>query len=148
MSEIMGSVDVVVALDVGGFALEVFFFHLEGRVVDLVLAHQVGQSNQDCPLGVLSGEDVGDDHCLSRLQVPDVEVVHVDDSLHFLELPLEGLGVEVAGSGLHHEEVGVLDDREGGEDGEEGEDVGGDGVEEVPGVPLLDILGVAVGIAQ
>lgn len=55
-------------------------------MVDSFLSAEVGQTGQDVSLGVLLGEDVGDHDGLSWLEVPNVDVVYVYDSLDGLEL--------------------------------------------------------------
>lgn len=54
-------------------------------MVDSFLSAEVGQTGQDVSLGVLLGEDVGNHDGLSWLEVPDVDVMDVDDSLDGLE---------------------------------------------------------------
>lgn len=121
---------------------------LEGRVVNLLLPHNVRQFDEHLALCVRLGQHVGDHHRLAGFEVPHVDVVDVDDPIDRLELLLQFFNVDVGGRALHQQVVGVLDDGDGRGQGDNRKDVGGDGVEEVPGVPFCDVFHPAVRSAQ
>lgn len=66
-------------------------------MVDSFLSAEVGQTGQDISFCVFLGEDVGDHDGLSWLEVPNVDVVDVNDPLDGLELCPEAIEIDMVG---------------------------------------------------
>jgi hypothetical protein len=72
---------------------------------NLLFTGYVRQSHQHLSLRILFCKHVGDGDCLGRFEIPDMDVVDVQNTFNFLELLLEGLEVNVRRGRLHHEKV-------------------------------------------
>ncbi len=79
-------------------------------MVDLFFTSDIRQLDQHLTLSIGLGENVSDHHGFAGFQVPDMDVMYVDDSLDFLKLLLELLDVDIGRGALHHQVVAVFDD--------------------------------------
>lgn len=64
-------------------------------MIDSFSSAEVSQPGQDIFFSVFLSENVSDHDGLSRLEVPYVDVVDIDDALYCLELCLEGIEIDV-----------------------------------------------------
>ena len=74
-----------------------------------------------------------------RLEVPNVDVVDVQNPLELLELPTQLVQIDVSRCRLHHQIITILNDGHSRDQRENGEDVSSDRIEEMVYVPLCNI---------
>ena len=74
-----------------------------------------------------------------RLEVPNVDVVDVQNPLELLELPTQLVQIDVSRRRLHHQIVTILNDGHSRNQGENGEYVSSNRIEEMVHVPLCNI---------
>ena len=75
---------IVVAKDVGILMLPLLLLNLESAMVNLVLPRNIRQPHKHPPFRSRFGQHMSTHACLSRLQIPHMDIVDVDDSFDLL----------------------------------------------------------------
>lgn len=98
------------AKDIVVIVLELLLLDLESWMVDSFLSTEIGQVGEDVSFCVFLSKNVSDHDGLSWFEVPNVDVVDINDPLDCLEVCPEGFEINVIRHWLKDQEVAVLDD--------------------------------------
>lgn len=60
---------------------------------------------------------MGNDYSFTWLEVPDMDIMYIDDSLYLFKFLFQFFEVYIAWSAFHHQIVSIFDDRDGGGQG-------------------------------
>ena len=97
---------VMVTGDILIVTCQVLLLNLKGRVVYPQLPALIRQLGQHSPLHALSRQHVRNENGLPRLEIPHVDIMHIDHPLQLLTLALQLSHINTGRRSLHDEQRG------------------------------------------